>query len=290
MQHISLQTFLDSGRLPTLRGPIAIIQAEDATELGSTIAHHLGLGFHTVLLLAPAAITLDTPLPDMVHRIDHDVFAEDALVKAVNRIAAATPSGVWLYYCYAAEYLFFPFCESRNITDLLAFHAEERRSAMLTYVVDLYAPDLSRDPSGLSREDACLDRTGYYALTRKDPDKAWQPKERQMDFYGGLRWRFEEHIPWTRRRIDRIALFRASPGLELRLDFTFSDEEMNTYACPWHNNLTAAVCSFRTARVLRSNPGSRSDIQTFFWHNSVRFEWNSQQLMDLGLMEPGQWF
>jgi hypothetical protein len=26
------------------------------------------------------------------------------------------------------------------------------------------------------------------------------------------------------------------------------------------------------------------------WHNSAPFEWHSQQLLDLGLMEPGQWF
>ncbi len=54
--------------------------------------------------------------------------------------------------------------------------------------------------------------------------------------------------------------------------------------------LTAAVCSFRTAKALRTNPGSRHAIQTFRWPNSVKFDWHSQQLMDLGLMEPGQWF
>jgi hypothetical protein len=41
---------------------------------------------------------------------------------------------------------------------------------------------------------------------------------------------------------------------------------------------------------LRTNPGSRHAIPTFRWPNSVRFDWTSQQLMDLGLMEPGQWF
>ena len=73
-------------------------------------------------------------------------------------------------------------------------------------------------------------------------------------------------------------------------DFTLNDEEMNTYSCRWHHNLTAAVCSFRTAKALRTNPGSRHAIPTFRWPNSVRFDWTSQQLMDLGLMEPGQWF
>jgi len=93
-----------------------------------------------------------------------------------------------------------------------------------------------------------------------------------------------------RRKIDRVALFRAKPGLVLRSDFTFSDEEYNTYACPWHHNVTTAVVSFRTAKALKSNPGSRMAIPTFRWHNSVPFTWGSQQLMDLGLMEPGQWF
>ncbi|WP_181817325.1 hypothetical protein [Paracoccus pantotrophus] len=38
------------------------------------------------------------------------------------------------------------------------------------------------------------------------------------------------------------------------------------------------------------NPGSRGQIRGFRWRNSHPFRWNSQQLMDLGLMEPGQWF
>ena len=48
--------------------------------------------------------------------------------------------------------------------------------------------------------------------------------------------------------------------------------------------------SFRVAKALKYNPGSSFDVQTFAWHNSVRFDWSSQQLMDLGLIEPGQWF
>jgi hypothetical protein len=134
-----------------------------------------------------------------------------------------------------------------------------------------------------------MDKSGYYALSRSEPGTG-HPRERQLDFYGGLRWRFEEHIPRDRRKIDRIALFQAKPGLRLRPDHTFSDEEYNTYACPWHNNLTVAIISFRTAKALKTNAGSAFDIPTFKWHNSVPFEWNSQQLLDLGLMEPGQWF
>ena len=45
-----------------------------------------------------------------------------------------------------------------------------------------------------------------------------------------------------------------------------------------------------TAKALTTNPGSRSDIRDLGWSHSVPFEWSSRQLMDLGLMEPGQWF
>jgi hypothetical protein len=105
-----------------------------------------------------------------------------------------------------------------------------------------------------------------------------------------LRWRFEEHIPAPRRRIDRISLFHARTGLRLRSDHTFNEPEYNTCAYPWHNSLTATLCSFRTAKALRRNPGSSARIKTLHWHNSSPFQWHSQQLLDLGLMEPGQWF
>ncbi len=289
MRHTSLDAFLEKHATPLAKGPLALVMAEDEVEIDSTLRHNLTTGFRNVVLLAPPEVTLAADLADRVHHAVHDVYSDAALPQAVNQVNDAVP-GTWIYYCYNAEYLFFPFCETRTVRDLLAFHTEERRDAMLTYVIDLYAGDLNRYGNAVSLEDAHLDRSGYYALARKDEAKAWAPKERQLDFFGGLRWRFEEHVPWTRRKIDRISIFRARKGLRLSADFTFNEEEANTYACPWHNNLTAAVCSFRTAKALRTNPGSRFDIQNFRWHNSIPFDWHSQQLMDLGLMEPGQWF
>lgn len=289
MEYGSLDAFLSTSAAARLKGPLALILAEDTVEVHSTLRHYIAAGFSELVLLAPEDVTLPPDLAATVHLVRHDVHADAALPDAVSRLSDAVP-GIWVYYCYNAEYLFFPFCETRSIRDLVSFQAEERRDAMLTYVIDLYAGDLDRFSNAVSLEDAHLDRSGYYALARKDEARNWAPKERQLDFHGGLRWRFEEHVPWTRRKIDRISIFKSRKGLQLRPDFTFPDEELNTYACPWHNNLTAAVCSFRTAKALRTNPGSRFDIHNFRWHNSVPFDWHSQQLMDLGLMEPGQWF
>lgn len=289
MTHDSLDSFLKSTRAELHKGPVALIFVEDEVEVASTLRHHLQMGFGAVVVFMPQRMELPEDLAQQIHRVSYDATAQGAVRRAVDAISAAA-SGAWVYYCYNAEYLFFPFCETRTVGELLAFHSEERRDAMLTYVIDLYADDLTAHPDAVSRERACLDRSGYYALARPDAAQDGAPKERQLDFFGGLRWRFEEYVPAARRRIDRIALFRAKPGLKMREDHRFSDEEYNTFACPWHHNVTAAICSFRAAKALKRNPGSREAIQTFKWHNSAPFEWQSRQLLDLGLMEPGQWF
>ena len=289
MQYSSLDAYLPAGKTALAKGPVAMIFAEDEIELNTTIRHHLDTGFKQVLVFLPPAFALAEDIADKVQRIDFDLTGGEDHVAAINTVIDAAP-GAWMYYCFNAEYLFFPFCETRTIGEMLAFQTEERRDAMLCYVIDLYAGDLYKHPTAVSLEDAHLDKSGYYALARNDPANHNHPKERQLNFFGGLRWRYEEHIPATRRKIDRIALFKAQKGLTLREDHTFSDEEYNTYACPWHHNLTAAIVSFRTAKALKRNPGSTFDIETFKWHNSTPFEWHSRQLLDLGLMEPGQWF
>ena len=293
MRHASLDALLARVGPSLATGPLAVVMAEDAVEVDSTLSHLTRIGFRDIVLLAPAGLDLSEAQSNRIHHAVHDVFAEAALPEAVNQLMDQV-SGAWVHACYNAEYLFFPFCETRRIRELLAFHSEERRSSMLTYVVDLYAGDLAAQPDGVTLTDAWLDRSGYYALTRQGPPPDWHPLDRQVDCYGGLRWRFEEHVPWAKRRIDRMSLFRARPGLRMAADFTFNgpgnDPELNTYACAWHHNLTAAVCSFRAAKALRANPGSRHAINAFRWRNSVPFTWQSAQLMELGLMEPGQWF
>lgn len=271
------------------KGPIAAIFAEDDVELESTLRHHLSCGFKEILFFAPNVFKIDPALEAQVQRIAIETVIAEAVIDTMNTLIEAAP-GIWFYYCYNAEYLFHPFCENRNVSEMITWNTEERRNTILTYVVDLYAGDLDTAPNAVSIDDAFIDKSGYYALARKDPNNHDHPKERQLDFFGGLRWRFEEHIPAPRRKIDRVALFKAKQGLKLREDHTFNDEEYNTFSCPWHHNITAAICSFRTAKALKQNPGSTFDIHTFKWHNSTKFKWHSQQLLDLGLMEPGQWF
>ncbi len=274
---------------PLLRkGPVAIVFAEDEVEVASTLRHTRRAGFSLILLLGQRNC-ISCALPDQgVVAIEHDVHSKDAVPLAVNKVIAAAKSS-WIYYCFNGEYLFHPFCESRDVVEMFSFHAAERREAILTYVIDLYSPDLASHPNAVDVENAMFDGSGYFALQRfRDLEST--PLERQMDIFGGPRWRFEEHVPMRSRRIDRISLFKAKPGLQLRPDFTLNDEEMNTISCPWHNNLTAAIASFRAAKALRQNPGSAAKISDFTWEGSRKLGWNSQQLLDLGFIEPGQWF
>ena len=287
MRYDNLSDFLSKGSAALKKGPVALIFVEDLVEVEATLRHHLSLGFAELIVFAPEELALPQDLAAAVHRVRYSLLDPNSVPDAVNKVIEAGP-GIWMYYCYNTEFLFFPFCETREVTELLAFHTEERRDAMLCYVVDLYAADLNSFPDAVSLADAYLDKSGYYALARENTDG--HALDRQLNFYGGLRWRFEEHVPVESRKIDRIALFRAKPGLRLRPDHTFNDQEYNTYSCPWHHNLTAAICSFRTAKALKTNAGSMFEIHNFRWHNSTAFTWNSQQLLDLGLMEPGQWF
>ena len=226
MHHASLSAFASkAGQLLGPKGPYALVMLEDDVAVTETIAHCRKVGFSEICLFGTGDV-----LPDDdhgLHLIHHDMHAENALTTAVNGMIDALP-GAWLFYCFNAEFYFFPFCETRSVRELVTFTTEERRDAVLSYVVDLYSNDLGQFPNAVSRETAHFDKEGYYALARRDAQG--QPIERQLDFHGGLRWRFEEHVPEARRKIDRVSLFRAKPGLELRADHTFNDAEYNTYA------------------------------------------------------------
>jgi hypothetical protein len=287
MHYASLPALIADSKRALRNGPTALILIEDNIEVASTIAHHAKAGFAQIIVFCLGETTLPDGLPDNVLRVDFDVTADDALTTIANAMIAAMPEQ-WLYYCYNAEYVFYPFCETRSVGEMLGFMTEERRDTVMSYIVDLYAQDLSAHPNGVDHDTAHFDKSGYYALARTDAEGT--PLDRQLNVFGGLRWRFEEHIAKARQRTDRISFFRATPGLQMLPDRTFNMDEYNTFSCPWHHTLTAAIGSFRTAKALRRNPGSRDAINTFHWPQSEKFSWQPQQLLDLGLMEPGQWF
>lgn len=267
-------------------GPVCLIFADDDVDVRSTVEHHLSQDFDHVILfhkgeVAPALTALDR-LTIVTQRVRNRAEAVQILNAQIDKY-----SGRWLCFLFNAEYLYFPFMQTRSIRDLTAFMEEERRQSIFTYVVDLYAENLETHPDAVDRASAHFDGSGYYGFQRY---RGPEPLERQFDIYGGLGWRFEEFIPWDRRRIDRIAIFKAVTGLRVDENLHLNEPEMNTISCPWHHNVTVAIASFRVAKSLKRNPGSMFEIDSFMWRQSVKFEWTPEQLLRLGFMEAGQWF
>jgi len=263
-----------------ISGPIAILRDEDGVDLTPTIAHKRSLGFGNILVLGRTPPALDQDAIFMP--ADPSVGTTD-LVNSLMDVLADR----WVYWGHNAEYLYFPFCEGRSISDAAQFIEEERRAAVFCTTVDLYQPDLAGASDSWSKDAAHFDADGYFSKDRYDgPVKL----DRQINVFGGLKWRYAEHIEWSRQRIDRIAFFKARQGLRLNADGLCNDPEMNTIACPWHHNMTFCIASYRVAKSLINNPGSTYEIETFMWDRSVKFDWTAQQLLELGLMEPGQWF
>jgi hypothetical protein len=60
-----------------------------------------------------------------------NTFADDCVQRTVNTLMPHM-AGAWVYVGFNAEYLFFPFSNSRSVSELLAFHTEERRGSILT--------------------------------------------------------------------------------------------------------------------------------------------------------------
>lgn len=261
-------------------GPVAIVRNEDDFDLTPSIQHLEKLGFENIFILGSER-SQKLPQSHFIE-VSHELETHQILNHLMDML-----EGRWVYHGFNSEYLFFPFCEARQILDVLQFVEEERRSSVFCTTVDLYPSQIDRDTIAFDHDDAYFDSSGYYSRDRYDGPN---PLERQIDIFGGLKWRYSEHVKWERQRIDRMGLFQARKGLRMDEAGLFSDPEMNTISCPWHNNLTCAIASFRVAKSLLNNPGSTFEIESFMWPRSKRFEWSAGQLMDSGLMEPGQWF
>ena len=257
------------------RGPVALVIAEDEGALSETIGHLIRLGFPAILVALPDGLEVETT-SDAILTLRARTAGPGAVATLVGEVMRSLPAKTWFHYCFNGEFLFYPHAETRRVSEMLDFHASERRRALPTTVVDLYTEDLATHADGIDLVAPAFDRTGYFA----EGDT----------IRGGLRWRFEDDIPPAERQISRFSLVRSDPALRLGEDHRWSDEDLNALSCPWHRNLTGAIASFRAAKALAASPERRDRIGTFAWAGSERFDWTSKHLLDAGFMEIGQWF
>lgn len=194
---------------------VALILAEDFFQIDQTIAHHLRMGFDHCIVISRSAMHQGVRAQDAVTTVYHDVFATNAMADVVNRCLPMFDGG-WVMVCYNGEFLYFPFCETRSISDVTRFVTQEKRPVIPIVVVDAYPAQMPRAPYDTGYDptsgDVLIDSIGYHARPRWNMDQG-RAHDRQLDMFGGLKWRFSNYVPFERRRIDRVALFQARAGL-----------------------------------------------------------------------------
>jgi len=280
MVHDSVERYLSSGAVRHIpEGVVAIVLADDPNGARATCEHLVELGAVAILVIGQAS---DPALTNerAITGISDDTSGDASRARAINTLIDSL-AGRWLLWVHAGEFFYFPFCETRTIADLTAFLDSERRRLLYTYAFDLYANALPAPGEDPRDRELFLDRLGHYAFPSDDGG---------LDVYGGLAWRFEEHLGGAEHHIGRPALFRARKGEHLGIDLRFTALEYGSVACPWHNNPTGAIVTLRNARRLFGQPGFGAVRSKLIWRGSTRFEWNSRQLLELGLIETGQWF
>lgn len=258
-------------------GPVGILLCESAVHADHSAQALAAQGAASIIAVgASQGITLpDTP----VIRIDEapDMQSDREILNTLFR--ALTDR--WVVWLWNGEFLLFPFCETRSLPDLTQFLADERRKSLFCYALDLYARTMPPPSDPPQKAGLYFDRVGYHAF----------PKDgEQLRIYGGLGWRFEEICPPPMQQIGRTALLKVAADTALDRERLFGQSELDSVACPWHHNPTAAVMSLRRTQRILAHPAFDKVADRLIWHGTTTFEWHSHQLLDLGMIEPGQWF
>ncbi len=277
MDHQTIADFARKGAdLPG--GVVTAILCESALHLDATAQHAVEQGSSSIVALGRASAALGDPGVPVI-RIAEDP-SDRNVPDLIPQIMDAL-EGRWVLWLWNGEFFHFPFCETRTLGDLAEFLDAERRKLIYTYAFDLYADPLPGAQARLRDCEMHFDRIGYYAFPEQD---------QTLKVYGALGWRFEEIAPSWMRQIGRASLVRAERGMDMKRDLHFEDPDFASVSCPWHRSPTAAMMSLRATRRILAHPAYPGRRGNLIWHGSVPFEWTSRQLLDLGMIEPGQWF
>ena len=286
MQTESFDTF-DMGRdLADSKGAVAFLFVDDDHWLCETIDHLDHLGFARIYACGSAIagfshdckklIWLETP--QMRNKV-----AVDILNSKMAELA-----GRWVYYCFNGEFLHFPFDETRKIDDFTAFLAEERRVTALSTKIDIYPATEISDLKKLEFGQCWLDRVGYYSNVGRDQHN--NKIDNALNIQGGFRWRLSEYMPSDSQTLNRNSIFLAQQKLEMLHDFRFASRDYETAHANWHRSPTTVTASIRAYKYLRDHNKAEDIIGKLKYRGSAPYQKRARQFMELGFMEPGQWF
>lgn len=260
----------------TGKGPIAVLLCETKAMAAESASALQQRGFQHIIAAGPGFDGV--PDAEWISAFPAPIHTARDRTATLNRLIEIH-AGRWVLVCFNGDFLFYPFAETRSISDLTEFLGSERRTAIMTYGIDLYS-DRMISGEQPTRDDSWFDAQAWYGFERGDG---------LADVYGGLGWRYEEYVPVATSRVNRPALFQARAGLRIGDDLWLDEDVMNTVACPWHNNPTMALMTTRRARMLLEHPNFKSAVTSLIWPKSEKFKWQSEQLVQHGLIEAGQW-
>lgn len=258
-------------------GIVGIVLCESAVHADHSAQALVDRGVGTVIAIGAHGGITDPGVP--VVRIDEapELHSDRAILNTVFRAL----DGRWVVWLWNGEFLLFPFYETRTLADLTQFLADERRRALYAYAIDLYSRDMPPPAAPPDTSALYFDRIGYHAF----------PKDGgQLRLYGSLGWRFEELCPPALQPIGRTGLLKVGPDTVLDRERLFGQTDLDSVACPWHHNPTAAIFSLRRTQRILAHPGFGPVADRLFWDGSTQCQWSSRQLLELGMIEPGQWF
>ena len=258
-------------------GVIAILLCETRMQVAASAQRVEGQGAAAIIAVGVAVELDDITIP--VHHIAERPTQRDAW-KQLNELIARL-SGRWLLWLWNGEFFVFPYGESRTLDDLTAFLSDERRPVVFAYALDLYRNDLPGPVEDPAVGELYFDRIGYHAFPHG---------EHELHLFGGLGWRFAECALTGMEQIGRSSLFLANRDVLLTRTYVFERAEYNSVQCKWHHSPTAAIMTLRRSRRIMAHPHFSSVRGKLIWAGSERFDWTSRQLLELGMIEPGQWF
>ena len=277
------------------KGPAALVIAEDRVEVASSVDSRAVAGVQaTSSCLAPPEIEIP-PFAEgtkaELHIIRGRSRAPGATQAAMNILIDKMP-GAWLHYCYNGEYLFFPFCEDRSVGE--NGHMGDGGTAQRD-------PDLCHRPvrAGSARPTQTRYRsTPPFSTVRATTPEGRPRRERQPARKATELLRRpalavpKKHVAKPKRKIDRIrASSRRNRGCACAKDphaERRGDEHLCLPVAPFADGGDLFVPSGQGAAAPIRDRDTTSPISA--GTSRRKFHWSSMQLMELGLMEPGQWF
>lgn len=192
----------------------------------------------------------------------------------------------WSLILNTGEYFLYPHFNTRTISDLCQFLADEHRRSIFSILLDAYRTELDATPLEYMASGWRIDRYGYeFRYSSAHDTDLWQ---------GGFTCRFLDAFKSLgRKHITRVPLQKigrkSMPTRDLLLALP---PKANAASAPDHLSPTGCILSSRCFEHWRANSiamGGRPDFAKLTSAPALPIKWSPTELIENGFMNEGQW-